>query len=59
MKEGNRKWKLQRLEGLYRGYIGIIRYMLGLYRNNGKEHGKDHNNGLSKDYYKDDTFLHS
>ena len=27
------------LEGLYRGYIRIIGYILGSYRDNGKENG--------------------
>ena len=30
-------------------YIGIIRYILGLYGNNGKENGSYHN-GLYRDY---------
>ena len=34
-----RKWKIQGLWGLYRVYIDIIGYILGLYRDNGKEDG--------------------
>ena len=31
--------KALELEGLYRVHIGILGYILGLYRENGKEHG--------------------
>ena len=49
MEEWTRKWKLQ---GLCRDYIGIIGYILGLYKDNGREHG-NYYNGLYKDYYHD------
>ena len=37
--------------------IGIVGYILDLYRDNGKENGNDYN-GLDMDNYRD-SFLHS
>ena len=40
------------------GCIGIIGYILGLYREKGKENGNSFNGLYHRDYYQD-PFLHS